>query len=497
MIKKNVCIVGSGIGIGTFLDQIEFNQFEKITIVEAGGVHATEDAVLKENIGREFGVRTTTAIQVGGTSNLWHGVLSPLSPDDFDVKEYVKCSGWPISFSDLEEFYKKAARVLGVDEYLRFFPDSLEEGIKSLFDDIDYNNQLLDNKLFQQPVPAKNFKDMVLKLNEEYSNINLLIDHVALEMNVEFNRVRSLRVGSKDGTTSLIEADLFIIGAGALETPRLLLNSNFTNDNIGRYLMDHPMGNLCQLEFLKPRKAPLYSDLKLSSSQKIKTGLVMKKRVRNKLKLLNHNFYLRPSFIRGIDDESEKVKLSLLAFKDGKVSFSDFWRVVTSLNTIRQILTYKLSLNVKYKFADLFFVCEQRPNPESRVSLSDKKDKWGYPIAKVNWQVLPEDIEDMKQWFKLVLEEFFSDESYRFTHRLEDFNWEQIYTSAIHHVGTARMSNSCENGVVDQNLKVHDVDNLYICDGSVFPTSGNVNSSFTISALACRLAHHIENEYKL
>jgi choline dehydrogenase-like flavoprotein len=53
------------------------------------------------------------------------------------------------------------------------------------------------------------------------------------------------------------------------------------------------------------------------------------------------------------------------------------------------------------------------------------------------------------------------------------------------------MSTSSENGVVNENLKVFDMDNLFICDGSVFPTSGNANSSLTISALACRLADYL------
>ena len=53
------------------------------------------------------------------------------------------------------------------------------------------------------------------------------------------------------------------------------------------------------------------------------------------------------------------------------------------------------------------------------------------------------------------------------------------------------MSDTEENGVVDKNLKVFGVDNLYVCDGSIFPTSGNVNCGLTISAFACRLANHL------
>lgn len=121
------------------------------------------------------------------------------------------------------------------------------------------------------------------------------------------------------------------------------------------------MGNLCQLEFLNI----LYIQIQ---NMKIKTGLELTDEKQKQLKLPNHNFYLRPSFVKGIDNESEKVKLSLLAFKDG------VWKVLTNLNVIRQIVAYKFSLDVTFKYADLFFVTEQIPNENSYVGLSDKKD---------------------------------------------------------------------------------------------------------------------------
>nr|WP_295226411.1 GMC family oxidoreductase [Seleniivibrio sp.] len=212
------------------------------------------------------------------------------------------------------------------------------------------------------------------------------------------------------------------------------------------------------------------------------------------LALPNNNFYLRPSFVKGIDNESEKIKLSLLSFKDGKVSLTDVWKVITNPNVVRQILAYKFSLNVTFKYADLFFVTEQIPNFDSSVTLSDQKDKWGYPISRVNWQVTKYDIDSMRVWFKLLLTELFPRESYKFTHTINDFNWEDIFTSAIHHVGTARIGNGENDGVVNANLKVFGLDNLYICDGSIFTTAGNVNNGFTISAFACRLAEYLKKD---
>lgn len=62
-----------------------------------------------------------------------------------------------------------------------------------------------------------------------------------------------------------------------------------------------------------------------------------------------------------------------------------------------------------------------------------------------------------------------------------------------HQCGTARMGDDPAASVVDANLRAHDLDNLYIVDASVLPTSAAVNPSLTVAALALRAAGHISN----
>lgn len=61
-----------------------------------------------------------------------------------------------------------------------------------------------------------------------------------------------------------------------------------------------------------------------------------------------------------------------------------------------------------------------------------------------------------------------------------------------HQCGTNRMGLDPGLSVVDPNLKTHDLDNLYISDASVFPTSAAVNPSLTVAALALRLGRHLQ-----
>jgi choline dehydrogenase-like flavoprotein len=72
-----------------------------------------------------------------------------------------------------------------------------------------------------------------------------------------------------------------------------------------------------------------------------------------------------------------------------------------------------------------------------------------------------------------------------------DGSWPEEVLGGFHHMGTTRMADSPEHGVVDANCRVHGVDNLYIAGSSVFTTSGASNPTLTIVALALRLADHL------
>jgi choline dehydrogenase-like flavoprotein len=68
--------------------------------------------------------------------------------------------------------------------------------------------------------------------------------------------------------------------------------------------------------------------------------------------------------------------------------------------------------------------------------------------------------------------------------------WDEV-DDTCHLAGTARMGDDPAASVVDADGRCWDVPNLWVCDGSVFPTAGGVNPSLTIQAIACRTADRI------
>ncbi len=130
----------------------------------------------------------------------------------------------------------------------------------------------------------------------------------------------------------------------------------------------------------------------------------------------------------------------------------------------------------------LKMVGEMLPQERNRVSLADQKDQYGLPIARVEYSYCDNDRALIAHALDFM------------SHALEVIGvsgiWRQL-DDTCHLNGTARMGSAPDSSVVDADCRSWDIRNLFICDGSVFPTVGGVNPSLTIQALACRTADRI------
>jgi choline dehydrogenase-like flavoprotein len=134
--------------------------------------------------------------------------------------------------------------------------------------------------------------------------------------------------------------------------------------------------------------------------------------------------------------------------------------------------------------AGLKIVGEVLPDERNRVTLADEKDQYGLPIARVTFSLGDNDKRLVRHAVKHMTEAMRAAGGRELWHETDD---------TAHLNGTARMGDHRSNSVVDTDCRSWDVRNLWICDGSVFPTVGGVNPSLTIQAIACRTAHRIRD----
>ena len=148
--------------------------------------------------------------------------------------------------------------------------------------------------------------------------------------------------------------------------------------------------------------------------------------------------------------------------------------------------------NKDLKCGNIFMHLEEDPTENNKIVLDIEKDKFGIPLAKLFYKKSNYSLRTAK----LFLEEFGNlcrkDDLGRIAIKESIYNLEGFeHLGAYHHIGGTRMGLDKFDSVINKDLKVHNVNNLYISGSSNFVTTGYTNPTFTIIQFALRLADKI------
>ena len=138
-------------------------------------------------------------------------------------------------------------------------------------------------------------------------------------------------------------------------------------------------------------------------------------------------------------------------------------------------------------------VIEQEPNPNSRVGLTDDVDSFGLRRIQLNWQLTEGDLKTIRMLSIECAKELarFNRARVQLAPFILDANVELPVSGYGHHMGTTRMSADPRYGVVDENCRVHGIQNLYLAGSSVFSRCGGRNPTLTIVLLSLRLGEFL------
>ena len=523
VLRAEICIVGTGMGALSVASALIAAR-RSVVFIETGPLeksHRGQAALQIESVGRPFGIAPSRGLEVGGGTAFWHGVCAPLDEEDFEARPWIAHSGWPISRSELAPWYATAEEFLGggLDrQACRTDGGARLAGNLVRRDTGQQANAVIDAKTYCYRSSPFRGKDL-LRDWCTHGMARCVYNSTALRLLHRHGKAHTLVVGSAGRQFSVI-ANKFVIAAGALETPRLLLNSlqdaSITDAStpgvampaaparpgsppaswwLGRNLIDHPVGYLSQIRFHPPAAGVAAAKGSIDPVLREFPGFVLQGSIQHQHQLPNHTMFVRQGISsRPVPNKAVMSFLSVRGTRD--IRLSHLTSLARHPYIIWRIAHQKLSLRPRSRYGDLFFMTEQLPNPESRVSLSERqRDQFGFPIARVDWRLSKQDISMFADYHALLMHSLRAHADVDGLRADPMASWEATLASGAHHLGTARMAATVEDGVVDANLKIFGFENAWVSDGSVFPTGGSVNPSLTICALGHRLGHHLNRTW--
>lgn len=509
VVTCDVAIIGAG-AAGITIAREFIDTRTEVCVFESGGTdYSAETQMLAQggNVGLPyFDLRAERIRALGGCTGHWGGDCRPLDPIDFATREWLHDSGWPFGLETLKPYYERATQVLRIKPYATYDVDrsqvqSQRPGLTSL----RFAEDAVELRRWQQSGPLR-FGEAFRDELERAANVTVYLNAnlVRFGTNDEGSIIDSIELAVLQGPRFTARARLFILATGTIENARLLLGVpdgkgrtfGARNDLIGRYFQEHPA--FSELAMLVPAERRPLSDFR-DEVDMLSFGFT--EAMQRRHELLNSNFFIEPRRIGA--DPAGVVSLRRLsgAIRAGRLPDDLFEHISRILADFPAVTDYTYRRIFKptsdvVGYFEIGFAAEQAPNPDSRVRLGDEVDALGIPRVELDWQLADIDRENIVRTMNALVQEVGKAGLGRikllFAEDASD--WREHLVASHHQMGTTRMHPDPKRGVVDENCRTHGVANLYVAGGSVFPTSGASSPTFTIVALALRLADHLKEK---
>jgi choline dehydrogenase-like flavoprotein len=520
--RSAVCVIGAG-AAGITLARSLAARGHTVTLLESGGLdfeQPTQDLYKGQNVGLPYYALDQARLRFfGGTVAIWGGRCARLDPIDFQPRSWVPHSGWPVSYSQLEPYYRRAHQTfeLGAFDYREGCWDELRRR------PIPFDPQQLETSFWRFDEVSERFTAAFARdlFGQWGVQVVLHANVVRLQARPGVDGIAHVRVATLDGAVREIEAKHYVLACGAIENARLLLVSNDVEkagignaqDQVGRYFMEHPYGRLGRVRTRDPVALwALFQKRFQRGGPPLAPVLRMSDAVQRQNGTLNCSvtFKLQRDPGKGVAMGNRlyhEIKHALAPDTRGRFLNRSYRRLRAWFHrSLRETIE---RARARMGVTQLYVMIrgEQAPNPESPIMLSpSERDAFGLPRVQLDWQLGQLD----KHTARIMAQTLDGELRRLGIGEVEPGEWlDQPGTAwpvdptvgnhpiaGYHHMGGTRMSADPEQGVVDAHCRVHGYDNLFVAGSSVFPTGGWANPTLTIVALSLRLSDHLHERLR-
>ena len=524
-----LCVVGTGpVGMALALEMERLGR--EVLLLEAGGAEVeaartAESHAEVVDLSRHAPMEIAVVRALGGTSWTWGGRCVAYDDVDWIPREFVADAKWPLDHGVVRPYYARAAELMlcGSGEFTEPYKRALTCGLT--LDGLERwarNSRVIEEH-----------RERILRSEKIRLGLNSVV--AGLELSADGKRTEALRVVTPQGVRR-VRAKRFVLAMGGVETTRLLLNAQREQPGLfggvdgplGRYYMGHISGKIASVVFDDESAADAL-DFKLDTSNAwVRRRLMLTMEEQLRRGVLNTAFW--PDNPPMYDPEHRSGVLSMVFLA---LAFPPLGRRLLP-EAIRLAHTgerpYPIAAHVRNSLlgapraaADLYCIlrdrflrkprkpgflvknegrkyalhyhAEQAPNAESRITLVGKADKFEIKQARIDLRFTEQDVTSVIESHKALDAALRENgigrlEYWHSADELRERVWAQA-ADGFHQAGTTRMGDDPATSVVDADLRVHGIENLWVASSSVFVTSGQANSTLLAAAFAVRLAEQL------
>jgi len=478
--RSSVCVVGGGLAGGIAAATLAAKG-HPVTLVELGDAPVPLRPTNEVWEGAEVKSPFTRGSGIGGTSNFWHSGLTVL--DKTDVEGIPGNCGHrkaPIAYQQLREYYARAIALFR-DGGQRCSLDAIEAPLAAPLEGFGNFGDAFRPKALLYPDRPFSTLPMIERAGRLHG--------LQVVRNIEVKRLVSYGnrriayaegIDVKSGAHRTFPAEIFVLSAGGLGSPKILLQSAdhcpaLGRVPAGRFIIDHPTGFVFKAKLRRRMDMrPLFG--MSGEGYKLRYGFALRENRLDLADFRNHIVYLRPALSMKDPSSYDFLKRRLVSYRGRTLGPLDFVYLLWHADLLFDAINFKFGLSHSTRYVSGLVFAEQFPDEDARMSFLDNgkfKIKWTFSEAD-----------------RRSLTKFISIFSKSYSHLFEAFhmfpNIGDRLDSAGHHSGACRMASVPADGVVDADLRVFGTENLFVADGSVLAYAGHANTGLTIAALALK-----------